>query len=902
MLRQLRRKLASSISIIQGEEDFLYNTWLRKPQHKSVAIGTIISRFLETSHISFYIEPPFFSAHFFALGETTVYPEDLKYLFKKVGTNAVFFQLLYVPSKVTYHADIEPRPAGYSAKKVDFILSQPSERDVSIKFKSHKPNGYLFLLSSPEIKDHLDNLKPKVLKIDMLNVDELKNDTTKIKGARVDNFGTLKFKKVKVDSIKKPPKLLKVKIPGMGTYKSKVSGLELSQLFTPDISKKDLPDFTQPTISVSPFDFRDPLPIKDSTSLPDNTANSPGKMVDELSDQGKSSDVLKLLLKKTIKVDWAQREESKIKLTKFENTGAKFLAENSLAFLAEEPGLETVKETLAALKFLFLSKVVRSALIVLPAGVVGNEEKSVELASDLGWLGRIAKYCPELPYIVVKGEDEERTECWNKSSAIYVVDHDTFVRDYNLNILDKKTLSKFECIVIDEIRDLMEKPAKTIGFLKEINPDVLWALSSTVKDDIQTALNKSLNNRCQIEAVLMRHLSDVTTKEFRIKHDEFWLEPDEYQKVEYKETIVNCRKELKRVLESGNPFRYQSNISILLHKIFQVENFAHGYESSPKSDLLIQHLHAMKNNKQKVIVTSQYDRQGTKKLERLLDQHKINYVTVPASLSADETKKAIKLFKDKNTVTVFLTNAKLSRLNFGKFFVPYIIRFDSWWNPAQVSQMKDLFEMDEEAKSQQQLVVYTYKMFSSIDEGIKKTLMGKDLLEDNIINVMPTNTINDLISVEEWLKVFEMPVEEDHQKSTKLFSETVEAIVNHSIADYRATLSRFFHTLGYTHIDILEHENSASFDIIGRGKDGKQEVDLYCNVFLDDVVKKKEVKQIAVDASLLQNRNTFIITRGKFEKGCDALATGNLKLLDTERLAHYIVTLNIMQTQQVGSA
>ncbi|TDJ54937.1 MAG: hypothetical protein E2O46_03715, partial [Ignavibacteria bacterium] len=100
MIRGLRGKLASSISVIQEGEDFLHNSWLRVPANDSVPLGNISSRLLDTSYVIFSFEKPFLSKLFFKLGKTTLYPEDLNYLFGKIKTNAVFFQLLHVASKI----------------------------------------------------------------------------------------------------------------------------------------------------------------------------------------------------------------------------------------------------------------------------------------------------------------------------------------------------------------------------------------------------------------------------------------------------------------------------------------------------------------------------------------------------------------------------------------------------------------------------------------------------------------------------------------------------------------------------------------------------------------------------------------------------------------------------------
>jgi len=350
---------------------------------------------------------------------------------------------------------------------------------------------------------------------------------------------------------------------------------------------------------------------------------------------------------------------------------------------------------------------------------------------------------------------------------------------------------------------------------------------------------------------------------------------------------------LKKVLESGNPFRYQSNIFTLVHKLYQTQNYSKDYDTSPKTDLLIQHLKAIEKNLKKVIVISQYDRQGTKKIERLLDEHKINYITVPTSLSGEEMEKAVSLFKSRKSITVFLTNAKISRLDFRDFVVPYIIRFDNWWNPALLWQTKNLFDIKNSGKNV--VNIFTYKMLDTIDELIKRILILKNYTDDNIVSAMPPAAINDLIVIDEWLEVFDIPVDDKKENLQKLYEETIENINNLSLKDYRATLTRFFFTIGFARTKISEYENSDSFDISGEGKSGNQKVHLFCKVLLDEIITRKTLKQMISEVSLAQKNSTFIITRGNFEKGCSEIAKNNVTLLDAEKLAAYMVNLELVQ-------
>jgi hypothetical protein len=279
MFRQARSKLASSISVIQEGEDFLYNSSIRAPLNKPIPIGNIsYSSIIDTSSLTFGFEKPILSKPFFKLGNSSLTPEDFNYLFKKkVRTNAVFFQLLYVASKIKLHRNIEPKPSGYSAKRIEFQMKKASNQDVVVK------------LVEPEIKDYLHNLKTKVEKIELLkkedfhsegnstvieeiNVKDFNNDTREI---NVRSFGKLKVKKIKSEEINKIPKLNNIEIPGMGKYKALVSALNLPSLISAAVSKSPLLDLIAPDISSPELDFTsthtidcDPADVQSITEEP----------------------------------------------------------------------------------------------------------------------------------------------------------------------------------------------------------------------------------------------------------------------------------------------------------------------------------------------------------------------------------------------------------------------------------------------------------------------------------------------------------------------------------------------------------------------------------------------------------------------------------------------------------
>ncbi len=264
MIRHVRKKLASSISEITSEEDFLYNTWLRVVPSKEVTVGKISSSLIDTSKIVYSLEKPLPTEHFFLLDSSTVYPEDSKHLFEKVGTNPIFFALMYIPSKIITHEEIDPKPAGESAINIEFLLPKSNPWEVTVKFQMPEPAGYLFRLDEPEIKDYLSNLKTKIEKIELLNLDELFADynATAIRTLNVKSFGKLKIKKLKVERIRKTPKLYKMNVPGMGKYKSKISLIKLQILGKTKISKSVNLIINEPSIASGKYQIDSPVSAK----------------------------------------------------------------------------------------------------------------------------------------------------------------------------------------------------------------------------------------------------------------------------------------------------------------------------------------------------------------------------------------------------------------------------------------------------------------------------------------------------------------------------------------------------------------------------------------------------------------------------------------------------------------
>jgi hypothetical protein len=897
MLRSVRRKIASSISQVEEVEDFNYDSWLKVPSAEKIELGVITSQLRDTSKVTYDINKPIATQLQFNSEPAEILPELKEYFFSNIKSNAVFFMMHTVSNNGIEIDEIEPKPV-YSAKNFPFLIPEAQSKDIRVKFNLWEPVEYKSKIDLPEIFNYLSEMVPEVYNVQLLNFKDFKKETHKVEISDIDlsSLGKIKTKKISTEEIKKPKKILKVKIPSVKRFKTALSEINFKLFEPPEI-------FTTASIAFQNISYWS-AQVKFSGisqckyySVDDELLEKDQNNLKGLKDPKSVKEILKLILKNVQKVEWDNRKDLHIKLLPYEEKGAKFLVENDFTLLQDEFGLDKKKEVIAALKFLFGNRAIRSALIVCPRGSVGNVELSENCKIEIGWLDKLTKYCPELPVQLIRGDNDTRAGLWDKSTLLYLVEYETLINDYHLKILEEKKLRQMDCLVFDESQLLVRKMDKSKELLASIKPKMLWATSSLIKDSLKNDLNDILGQNAKIESVKIRKKESIAKQAPRFLWHEEWITPDKDQKTEFKESLVECQKDLRRVLESGNPFRFQANIFTLLHRLKQVSNFAPGNSTSPKTNLLLEQVLTIKENEKKVLILSQYDRLGTKKIEKLFEQNKINYLLMPGGLSIDEIRKSISLFKTKPNIVALLTDAKISKLNFKEIDIPYLIRFDQWWNPISTWELEDIFISEElESENNNTTSIYNYYLLESIDQRIKELLYSKELLNKNLYELMQPKFFDELVAIDEWLRMFKMPASEEAQEIIN--PEKVLKLLNKStLSFFRTTLSKLFFKIGYTNVDIFDLPNSSSFNIAGEGIRNKRAFNLFARVYLEGDVTKKAVKEIVMESADSENSRVFIITKGEFQNGCEQLIKDNVTLLDGLTLSKYLIDLGLITSQ-----
>jgi len=902
MLRKVRKKLASSISKVEGVEDFNFGNWLKIPFAEEFQIGSIVARLKDLPTLSIEIPIANTARHSFNMKEPEVGDEIKTYLFNKVRSNAVFFMMHQVTDHGINLPEIEPKPVGYSARKVDFLINSPSIKDIRVKFSSWAPPEYKFTIEVPAIFDYLSEMVPTVYNIELLKVEDLVNQIKNIDVLNVDldSFRKSKIKKIPFTEIPKSKKVYKVKVPSIGSYKAAQKEISFSVFQQPAISES----YSIPLAKVKSWFTKVQLPAVDSFiyyNLNQEKLPSIDKKITGLKNPEEVREVLKFVLGSIKKVDWKERKDLHIPLRSYEETGAKFLVEHDHALLQDEFGIDKEKEVIAALKFLFGNRIIRSALIVTTTAKKGNLELSSRCSIEIGWSDKLKKYSPEFPITLVEGNNEERGNLWNKSGVIHLSDQVTVLNDYRLKILEEKILKRFDCIILDDVHLILYSGDKGKEFLAALKPRTLWTTSGILDKNLQQNINSLLSSPVKIEAVKVRTKESIVKEAPRFIWHEEWIKADDDQLKEFKVSMVDCQKDLRRVLESGNPLRFTANIFTLLHRLKQVGNFAPGNNKSPKTELLLEHIKTIRDNGKKVLILSQYDRLGTKKIEKLLEQEGINFMQVPAGMAIDEVKKSISLFKSKKEIIALITDAKIPKLDFGNFNVPYIIRFDQWWNPTANWEVEDMFSSEvDNSENAGSINVYNYYLMGSIDEGIRELLHQKDILRKNLFELMPLKVFDELISIDEWLRLFQMPSGED---SVNVTPEQVIKILNTSTLNFfRTTLSKLFFLLGYSNVDIIDLPNSSSFNIVGEAVRNNRKFFLNARVFIEGKVSKKMIEEIMFETSSSSKDKIFIISKGEFPEGCEKLLRENVALLNGNTLAKLLILLDIINAQTTDPA
>jgi len=479
----------------------------------------------------------------------------------------------------------------------------------------------------------------------------------------------------------------------------------------------------------------DQVPGVDKLQAPPITPNS-----NEYSHRGGSDqkrilnfwDLVFPLLERPVNLDFGTVIDLPSSLYPYQTKGVEFLLETFSALLGDDMGTGKTVQTSVALRILFQTGKIRTALVVCPLSVIPN------------WKREIAKWAGNLAVTVVRGDKKHRKVCWRQAAHVWLTTYDTLRNDIELVLASR--YGGFELVVLDEAQRVKNWTAGVTRAVRKLEATYRWGLSGTPLENNITELWTILNvlnpgiSDAQLDwsdgirgvlkpMFLRRRKQDVLTDLPPLMQSPVWLQLEDEQRKSYDEL------EQRGVLElhaRGENITAQI-IIVLLNKLKQVCNRCPRTGESSKLGWLRDSLENISAEGDKVLIFSQYTDErfaGADWLEKELSNYgALNY----SNATSDKQRGALlAAFKEKSEHTVFVGHPKTAGLGLNELVVAnYVVHFDHWWNPAVMNQATARAHRPGQTKT-----VFAYDLWvqDTYEEIIFKLLETKQDLYNEVVD------------------------------------------------------------------------------------------------------------------------------------------------------------------------
>lgn len=479
-------------------------------------------------------------------------------------------------------------------------------------------------------------------------------------------------------------------------------------------------------------------------------------------------DLLQPILLPPLSLEFPKKLDFYHELREYQQQGISWLVDQPSALLADEMGTGKTVQALNALRLLFREGKISSALIVCPPSVIGSIDLSIKTGTSEGWNGHFYHWASELEVAVIRGgNQEQRKLAWKRQFHVYITTYDTLRTDIRNQVLTD--CNKFDCIILDEAQKIKNRDTKTSQAVRYLQSEYRWALTGTPiensLDDVKSlfafirpgTFRGGVNDSPEavkeaITPYMLRRLKRNVLPELPDKvRQEDWLDLDKHQKAEYDRALQAGRRKIETSIGVEKTIQVRQHIFELLAELKQICNFAKERAESPKTELLLEYVETIAAKKKKVLIFSQYRKEGTDKIAKLLDRRKIQYVVYTGEVSNQQRDQAVGDFRSNPDITVFLATIQTAGSGINLTEATYVIHFDHWWNPATMQQAED---RTHRIGQKYRVTVYSFWMKSTVEKRIKEKLVEKRLLVETTVDELAVEAMENALSTEDWLDIF----------------------------------------------------------------------------------------------------------------------------------------------------
>lgn len=361
--------------------------------------------------------------------------------------------------------------------------------------------------------------------------------------------------------------------------------------------------------------------------------------------------------------------------------GIAFLFPRETAILADEMGLGKTMQAITTVRMLLLSGQLRSVLLICPKPLVTN------------WVREFRQWAPEIPVVVVEGDQAKRQFMWKKGAApVRIANYELIMRDRDY--VDNPD-QHFDLVILDEAQRIKNRNGTTSEIVRAIPRSRSWALTGTpIENSVDDLVNifeflqpgylrsdmhlKSISQATR-DYILRRTkdkvLTEMPPKMFRDEQLDLTPAQHDSYRIAEEEGVV-------RLTKMGDTVTIQHVFELVL-RLKQICNFDPASGSSCKLERLEADLEEIAASGQKAIVFSQW----VETLERLSQSlERFGPLEYHGRVPSHKRDGIISQFKSDPSKHLILMSYGAGSVGLNLQFCQYVFLFDRWWNPAVEDQ------------------------------------------------------------------------------------------------------------------------------------------------------------------------------------------------------------------------
>ncbi|MBI4299012.1 MAG: DEAD/DEAH box helicase [Chloroflexi bacterium] len=433
----------------------------------------------------------------------------------------------------------------------------------------------------------------------------------------------------------------------------------------------------------------------------------------------------------------------------FQAYGVKWLVDHDAALLADDMGLGKTIQAIIAFRLLLQQAKGLQCLVVCPKSVVSS------------WRRHFADWAPDLQVVTIRGAKQTRDSHW----AAYNGKAHVILANYEIvrNDADSAKTIPFAVVIVDEIQKIKNPGTETTQAIRRLNGVRRWGLSGTPLENrpedvvsifgfIKPGLFRGEELRVahpvmvrqRIEPYMLRRRKADVLKELPPKvKDVRYVELEEVQRRSYDEAERTGRIEL----ETGENVTVQ-HVLALITRLKQICNFDPSTADSVKLEWLKDHLETAVEEDSKVLVFSQFVQTLDKIEPQVSDYAPLKYTGQLSTGQRDQIEQA---FQEDAKNKVMLVSLRAGGMGLTLTAANYVVHFDSWWNPAVMTQAEDRTHRIGQDKT---VFVTTLVAEDTIEERIQRLLDRKRHLFDRVIDDLSDTGLQKVLSEEELFGLF----------------------------------------------------------------------------------------------------------------------------------------------------